>query len=63
MTKSDRFALRLLLGALTWFTAPTPNAIDLASNQVSPSDMMRCGVWRNALCIAVMAAVATWGWA
>ncbi|PKO41218.1 MAG: hypothetical protein CVU30_14570 [Betaproteobacteria bacterium HGW-Betaproteobacteria-3] len=64
MTKSGRFALSRLPAVLNWFTAsPPPNAIALASNQVSPPDLMRWGVWGNALCIAVMAAVATGGWA
>lgn len=42
--------------------ATPPNAIVFATEQVPQATMMRCGVWLNLVCIAVIAAMAAWGW-
>jgi sodium-dependent dicarboxylate transporter 2/3/5 len=42
--------------------ATPPNAIVFASEQVSQATMMRCGLWLNLGCIAVIVALARWAW-
>lgn len=42
--------------------ATPPNAIVFASNEVSQSAMMRCGLVLNVVCTLVIAAMAAWVW-
>lgn len=42
--------------------ATPPNAIVFATDQVPQATMMRCGVWLNLTCVAVITAFAAWGW-
>jgi sodium-dependent dicarboxylate transporter 2/3/5 len=42
--------------------ATPPNAIVFATGAVPQSTMLRCGLWLNFVCIAIIAVMVAWGW-